>query len=483
MLQRLSTRLALWMVLVTIVLQLVHAVYRLSTDIPHAKEAGLQEIEKVVTSLRPAITEALYQYNERDSQEILKTFAAYPSVQAVWLLDDEQGGVSHWARSHSSGSGAWQQRHWQLHYQDKNIGSLQMTLDLHWVIVEARRRIWQQIWFSCLMGVVGLVLLYWVVQRQVTHPIRELAQAVEKINTGNISEQDLMVLSELKVWAEVDLLRLSLHDILLKLSQNLNDKQNTMELLQSFNETLEERVMGRTQELHVSKDKAERASRSKTDFLNNMTHELRTPLNSIMGFSSILSGLDLPEKCHVPVTRIHQSGTQLLTLINDIIDFADLETNELQVQNFSLYDVIGTTHHGLLEQVKNKNIELIMKVDDKAIMCGDPRRLGVVLRHLMGNAIKFTEEGQVEISCEVLPAKDIKITISDTGIGINVANIKKLNKAFVQADSGLNRSQQGVGLGLAIVERVCKKWGAVLQFTNVSPNGTQVTLTLPNLSA
>ena len=483
MLQRLSMRLALWMVLVTIVLQLVHAVYRLSTDIPHAKEAGLQEIEKVVASLRPAITEALYQYNERDSQEILKTFAAYPSVQAVWLLDDEQGGVSHWARSHSSGSGAWQQRQWQLYYQAKAIGSLQMTLDFHWTIVEAKKRVWQQIWFSCLMGAVSLLLLYWVVQRQVTRPIRELAQVVEKINTGNISEHDLMILSDLNVWAEVDLLRLSLHDILLKLSQNIRDKKNTMAVLQKFNENLEERVSARTQELNLAKDKSEQVSRGKTDFLNNMTHELRTPLNSIMGFSSILNGFDLPAKCQVPVERIHQSGTQLLTLINDIIDFADLESHELQVQNFSLYDVISTTHHGLLAQVKNKDIELIMQVSDKAIMCGDPRRLGVVLRHLLGNAIKFTEQGQVEISCEELPAGDIKICVRDTGIGINVSEIKKLNKAFVQADSGLNRSQQGVGLGLAIVERICKKWGAVLHFSNVSPHGTEVTITLPNLSA
>jgi len=191
----------------------------------------------------------------------------------------------------------------------------------------------------------------------------------------------------------------------------------------------------------------------------------------------------LPAKCQVPVERIHQSGTQLLTLINDIIDFADLESHELQVQNFSLYDVISTTHHGLLAQVKNKDIDLIMQVSDKAIMCGDPRRLGVVLRHLLGNAIKFTEQGQVEISCEELPAGDIKICVSDTGIGINLSEVKKLNKAFVQADSGLNRSQQGVGLGLAIVERICKKWGAVLHFSNVSPHGTEVTITLPNLSA
>ncbi len=482
MLQRLSMRLALWMVLVTIVLQFVHAVYRLSTDVPLAKEAGLAEIEKVVTSLQPAISEALYQYNERDSHELLKTFAVYPLVQAVWLLDDEAGGVSHWARSHSSGSGVWQQRKWSLFYQGQVIGHLKMTLDYHWLIVEAKRRVWGQIWFSSLMGLISLMLLYWVVQHQVTRPIRALANVMKQINTNDLSQEDLNVLNEVKTWGEVETLKLSLHDILVKLSQNLLDKKNTMQFLQKFNENLEENVLQRTRELSSAKNKAEQASRGKTDFLANMTHELRTPLNSIMGFSSILQTQDLPAKCQLPVTRIQQSGAHLLALINDIIDFSDMDDNELKIQIFSLYDVITTAHHGFIEQASVKGIEVITRVDDSARMCGDPIRLGVVLRHLIDNALKFSEQGQVNISCDALVTGEVIITVMDTGVGIDIEDINKLNQAFVQAESGLNRRQQGVGLGLAIVERICKKWGAELSFSNVSPHGTKVTIVLPSLS-
>ncbi len=482
MLRRLSMRLALWMVLVTIVLQVVHGVYRLSTDIPLAKEAGLAEMEKVVTSLQPAISEALYHYNERDSHELLKTFAAYPLVQAVWLLDDEAGGVSHWARSHSYSRGVWQQRKWPLLYQGKSIGHLQMTLDYHWLIVEAKRRVWGHIWFTSLMGFVSLMLLYWVVQYQVMRPIRALAHVMSQINTNDLSQEDLNDLSQVKTWGDVDFLKLSLHDILVKLSQNLLDKKNTMQFLQKFNENLEESVLQRTRELSSAKNKAEQASRGKTDFLANMTHELRTPLNSIMGFSSILQTQELPEKCKLPVTRIQQSGTQLLTLINDILDFSDMDDNELKTQTFSLYDVITTASHGFTEQASAKGIEVKTQVSDSAKMCGDPLRLGVVLRHLIGNALKFSEQGKVSISCNVLVTQEVIITVTDSGIGIDIEDINKLNQAFVQAESGLNRRQQGVGLGLAIVERICKKWGAVLSFNNVSPHGTEVTIVLPNLS-
>ncbi|MEY8204923.1 MAG: HAMP domain-containing sensor histidine kinase [Bermanella sp.] len=482
MLQRLSMRLALWMVLVTIALQLVHAVYRLSTDIPQSKPVSQAEVERVVARLHPVMTQALIQHNPAHTQEALAIFAAYPWVQGAWLLDGERVEVGHWARN-SLSRDELQQRRWPLYEQGKGVGSLRMSLDIHWATVAAKQQVWRQIWLSCLMGGLSLLLLYWVVRHQVTRPICELAQVVEAINTGNVSEQDLLMLSDMQAWAEVDQLRLSLQDILLKLSDNIKDKKKTMDVLQKFNESLEERVLARTKELNVAKDKSEQASRGKTDFLNNMTHELRTPLNSIMGFSSILKGLELPAKCQVPVARIHQSGTQLLLLINDIIDFADLESHELEVQSFSLFDAINTSHHALLAQVENKDIDLVMQVSDKAIMYGDPRRLGVVLRHLMGNAIKFTEQGRVAISCEVLPDDKVRICVSDTGIGIDVSAIETLNKAFVQADSGLNRSQQGVGLGLAIVERICKKWGGSLRFSNVSPHGTRVTMILPNLSA
>ena len=479
--QHLSMRLALWMVLVTVLAQFGHAIYRFSTDIPQAKQAGLQEIEKVVGSLRPALSEALFQYNESVSAEVLKTFESYPSVLGVWLLDEDEELVNQWNRNNSAEQIPWMTRQWLLNYQKKDIGFVRIALSDQHMIKQARENILSNVGFSSLMGVVTLLLLYWVVQRQVARPIIQLANIVKNINTKELAAKDVASLDEIQFKAEIQTLKLSIQAIIVQLAQNLADKKNTMVLLQQFNEDLEARVKVRTQQLNIAKDKAEVGSRSKTDFLNSMTHELRTPLNSIMGFSNILKSQELPEKWQRMVDNIHESGTQLLTIISDIIDFVDLDDGKLNVQLFSLYDVISATTHLYKAIALHKNLVMDMKVDNKLIMHGDPKRLGIALRHLIDNAIKFTEQGGVVIKCEQLSSDIIVISVEDTGIGIDLGKVARLSESFVQADSGLNRAKEGVGLGLAIVGRICKKWDGEIHFKNLSPQGTQVLLRLPNL--
>ncbi len=216
--------------------------------------------------------------------------------------------------------------------------------------------------------------------------------------------------------------------------------------------------------------------------MNNMTHELRTPLNSIMGFSNILkSQPGIPQKWQDMVNHIHGSGTQLLTLISDIIDFVELDSRQLNIQLFSLYDVISATAHGFKKAAEHKKLSFEVRVDNSAILYGDPKRLGVALRHLLDNAIKFTEQGSVVIECQMLSDNRVNICVRDTGQGINLADINNLNQSFVQAEQGLNRSKEGVGLGLAIVERICGKWGGKLHFGNLAPQGTEVIMQLPSL--
>lgn len=479
--QRLSMRLALWMVLVTVLAQFGHAIYRFSTDIPQAKQAGLQEIEKVVGSLRPALSEALFQYNESVSAEVLKTFESYPSVLGVWLLDEDEELVNKWNRGNSANHTPWMTRQWLLNYQNKDIGFVRIALSDQYMIMQAKDNILSNVGFSSLMGAVTLLLLYWVVQRQVARPIIQLANIVKNINTKELAQHDVASLDEVQFTAEIQTLKLSVQAILAQLAHNLADKKNTMDLLQQFNEDLEARVLSRTQQLNIAKEKAEVGSRSKTDFLNNMTHELRTPLNSIMGFSNLLKSQELPEKWQKMVDHIHESGTQLLTIISDIIDFVDLDDGKLNVQLLSLYDVISATTHLYKDVSSHKQLTIEMKVDNELIMHGDPKRLGIALRHLIDNAIKFTEHGGVVIRCEELNNHVIAISVEDTGLGIDLSKVANLSESFVQADNGLNRTKEGVGLGLAIVGRICKKWGGDIQFKNVSPQGTQVLLRLPNL--
>ena len=478
-LNRLSFRLALWMVCATALLQLGHGLYRYSVDIPLAQAKGIEELNKVVSSIQPALSESLYQYNESLADQLLKTFKSYESVQAVWLTDEENEGIGAWLRDDPIHYEEWEERKWPIEFEGELIGHLVMSVQWRSARIQAEKEVWNIIGFSILMGIISLILLYWVAQFLVAHPISKMSDFLTHLNTRKMHEADISPLSEVRTQAELHLLQSSLNDILLQLCQYLEEKHKTMELLQGFNESLELEVKKRTEELLVAKDKAESASRSKTDFLNTMTHELRTPLNSIMGFSSILIGQDLPERLQKLTKNIHTSGDQLLRLINDIIDYVSLESTQLQVQVFSVFDVLQSVNQEASEEAFNKGLEFQQFVNDQIVMKGDPKRLAMVLRHLLNNAVKFTETGSVTIECKMEGEDKVLISVTDTGIGIDTDNVKALSHAFSQSEQGLDRSKEGVGLGLAIVERVISKWLGTLSFANPEEGGTEVRVLLP----
>ena len=296
-----------------------------------------------------------------------------------------------------------------------------------------------------------------------------------------LKPDDIERLDDIKANAEVLVLKNSLKKILLELSENLAENKRTHDLLKEFSEELESKVKKRTDELAISTEKAERANQAKTDLMNTMTHELRTPLNSIMGFSSILKGQELPDKLAGLVDQVHGSGGQLLQLINDIIDYVDLESKPLMEQRFSLFDVVNSVFMECKLEAVNNSLKLSQNVDQSLILKGDPKRLSMALRHVVGNAIKFTEKGCVEIEAFKDEQDCICLTVTDTGPGIDLSRITDLSESFVQMDQSLARTKEGVGLGLAIVDRVCRKWGAELDFSHIEPHGTKVTIKLPDL--
>ena len=157
----------------------------------------------------------------------------------------------------------------------------------------------------------------------------------------------------------------------------------------------------------------------------------------------------------------------------------------MQIQVFSVFDVLGTAHlyaeKTLKKSAKHQQIKLLIKADETAILHGDAPKLALALRHLLSNAIKFTQQGAINIEGKINADESITIKISDTGLGIDAAQLDQLSQPFVQAEQGLDRSSAGTGLGLAIVKRLCLKWGGSLAFENNSPQGTVVILNLPNL--
>jgi len=226
------------------------------------------------------------------------------------------------------------------------------------------------------------------------------------------------------------------------------------------------------------------ANKHKSEFLANMSHELRTPLNAIIGFSELIIDNiygDVPEKIKEVLERVEKSGRHLLSLINDVLDLSKIEAGQLtlSLNEYSIQDIIQTVFTSVEALAMEKNLDLKTTVpNDLANGKGDGQRIAQVILNLLGNAIKFTDQGEVNVEAAI-SNESFLISVSDTGPGLSETDQLKIFEEFQQADGSSTRKKGGTGLGLPFQRKIVQMHGGHIGVESVLGNGSRFWFTLP----
>jgi signal transduction histidine kinase/DNA-binding NarL/FixJ family response regulator len=232
-------------------------------------------------------------------------------------------------------------------------------------------------------------------------------------------------------------------------------------------------------ELDASEKKVRETARVKENFLANMSHEIRTPMNAILGFTSLLQKQPLNDQSREYVQTIHQSGENLLTIINDVLDLSKIEAGMVRIEMapFNIRHLLHSVEAMFIDKARDKGILFTIEVsnDVPEILEGDATRLTQILVNLVGNALKFTESGQITVQA----SGHLVITVQDTGIGIDAGKLETIFKRFEQAEDSVTRRYGGTGLGLAIVQELVTLQGGTIRAESQPGKGSVFTVTIP----
>ncbi|MBQ5962942.1 ATP-binding protein, partial [Massilia sp. ZL223] len=328
------------------------------------------------------------------------------------------------------------------------------------------------------LGVIGLamgaslpvaLMLAGRFKRSILEPVTKLIQAAQKVST---SQNYGLRISH----ARTD----ELGTLIDSFNTMMAQIQDRGAALLHHRDELERQVGVRTEQLEKAKNAAEAASRAKSAFLATMSHEIRTPMNGVLGMTEMLLATELTEAQRNYTTLVKRSGEHLLVIINDILDFSKIEAGKLTIEyiNFNLWDLLDDIHNVYNPQAAAKGIGFDFDIanDIPVAICGDPNRLRQIMANLLGNAIKFTDQGRilarVRVAGEDAQKVNLRFEVHDTGIGISREARARIFNAFSQADDSTTRKYGGTGLGLAISKQLVELMKGAIGVDNAPQRGS-----------